>query len=61
MCPYHKKSLFLGKIMIKQKLNDLFSNLMVKCWQSGKNVYPTMSAVAAAGSQTETLILKKVQ
>ena len=27
----------------------LFSDLMVKCWQTKKNFYPTMSAVAAAG------------
>ena len=38
--------------MQKQKLNDLFSNLMVQSWQSRKNFYLTMSAVAVAGSQT---------
>ena len=45
--------------MTKQKCYDLVSNFMVKCWQSGKKLYFSMSAVAAAGSQTLNLILKK--
>ena len=45
--------------MTKQKFNDLSSNIMVKCWQSGKNFYLTMLDVAAAGPQIWSLIMKK--
>ena len=38
--------------MAKQNFYDLLSNLKVECWQSEKNFYLTMSALAAAGSQT---------
>ena len=52
MYPYQIKSKYFGKIMAKQKFYDLFSNLKVKCWQSGKNYYLAMSEVPVAGSQT---------
>ena len=54
MNPHQIKSKVFGKILIKQKFYDLFSNLMVKrvkFWQSGKKFYQTILAVAAAGSQ----------
>ena len=38
--------------MTNQEFYDLFSNLMVKCWHSGKNVYLTILAVAAADTKT---------
>ena len=44
--------------MAKQKFYDSFSNLILKCWQSGKNFYLAMSVVTVAGSQTQNLILK---
>ena len=52
MYPHQIKSIFVGKIIIKQEFYDSFSDQMVKCWNSKKNFYPTMSAVAAAGFQT---------
>ena len=59
MLPYLIKLQFVGTIMIKQVFHDLFSYLMVNFWQSKKNFYPSMSAVAAAGFQTSKLISKK--
>ena len=60
MYPYLIKSYFVGKIT-KQAFYDSLSNLMVKFWQSGKNFYLTMSAVAATGPHIQNLISKKVQ
>ena len=37
MYPNQLKSQFVGTIMAKQVFYDLFSNFMVKCWQSKKN------------------------
>ena len=37
MYPNQLKSQFVGTIMAKQVFYDLFSNFMVKCWQSKMN------------------------
>ena len=51
MYPHQIKSYFVGKIILKQVFNDLFSDLLAKCWRSKNNFYPTILALTAAGFQ----------
>ena len=52
MYPPPNNIIICGKDNDKASVFGLFSNLMIKFWQSRKYFYITMSAVAAASFQT---------